>query len=976
MSSSSGSGDAGGGGGEEQDVDARIADLETKLFHNVYQYELHLEYIQCLKAKGNFMKLRHARERFSKHFPLSEDLWMRWIKDEECIDTSVQQLQYLKELFDRAHLDYLCPDLWVEEIRFFSEHLKERNAFGTKPDDDDDEDDSSDDDDDDDDEEMDVKEDKKKSKTLVTIQFVRDICEQAVAACAQHFNKIGDVFDQYELFEVSVLEFLAGRGDSDGLEEEKRRISSLHRRRLNIPQRNAGTGWQSYLQWMTAQGLDTEEKAEKRFLAARERSKKCEELEATLATEDASERRAAYLRYIDEEKKTSAERAATLYERAVTASPLDPGLWADYLLYLATTGKAATKQPLSSAAPRRAVRNCPWSSALWKHLLAHEERRGSEYNTVKGVLEEALQMPFQAPDDYVQVWLAFCQYCFRRTQLEGVAPTHEGEDALETWRLTVGGAKEYTEQYLSKETPGYASLCLYEAKTEALRFDNLTRAREVMEDLVRTGSFGKQLATWLPFFHFERISSGIDSARAVLRRAVQFVRDQPEAIVDTYTRFEEENGSLADVDDAARRCYQALQLAAAARAKAESKRGKKAPAAQQQNKRKQQREKDKPRGKRRQEERGGATPADDASRHNAAHARTKHDASSSASAPGTRAGDDDTGAGPSMKRAKMDSQAPASAHGHHDGDNYGGHGDGDGERRGFDVEAAQRTVFVKNLDFAVDEDMLQMFFKDCGAIRDIRLVRKPSGQSKGFAYIEFEEKSSLAFALSKDRQFMNGRPVLVDPCVDRSKTALRPKHQTGFDPRTVFVKRLDHSCTEQDVRTLFEQYGAVKEVRMVTTLAGKPRGFAYVEFEASRDAATAIMNLDKAEFKGRQLQVALSNPPSKGHAGEGERGPPQRDHRGQGAATAMGGMQPRALRASRKQGRGRGGRMTLMTSSASGTRATPTPATATTTSATSAEGATSTTTTTAGDTAATAAAAPKPKSNADFLAMMMQGKKK
>ena len=43
------------------------------------------------------------------------------------------------------------PDLYVEEIRFFHEHLKQRNAFGTKSDDDDDDDSDDDGDDDDDD---------------------------------------------------------------------------------------------------------------------------------------------------------------------------------------------------------------------------------------------------------------------------------------------------------------------------------------------------------------------------------------------------------------------------------------------------------------------------------------------------------------------------------------------------------------------------------------------------------------------------------------------------------------------------------------------------------------------------------------------------------------------------------------------------------------------------------------------------------
>ena len=33
---------------------------------------------------------------------------MAWIKDEQCIDMSYDQLVRIKDLFDRAHKDYLC----------------------------------------------------------------------------------------------------------------------------------------------------------------------------------------------------------------------------------------------------------------------------------------------------------------------------------------------------------------------------------------------------------------------------------------------------------------------------------------------------------------------------------------------------------------------------------------------------------------------------------------------------------------------------------------------------------------------------------------------------------------------------------------------------------------------------------------------------------------------------------------------------
>lgn len=67
-------------------------------------------------------------------------------------------------------------------------------------------------------------------------------------------------------------------------------------------------------------------------------------------------------------------------------------------------------------------------------------------------------------EDYVRVWLAFCHFCFRRTQAEAVVKTDADEDVVETWRMAVTGAKEYVAQYLQPETPGYNTVCLYEVR--------------------------------------------------------------------------------------------------------------------------------------------------------------------------------------------------------------------------------------------------------------------------------------------------------------------------------------------------------------------------------------------------------------------------------------------------------------------------------------------------------------------------------
>ena len=63
----------------------------------------------------------------------------------------------------------------------------------------------------------------------------------------------------------------------------------------------------------------------------------------------------------------------------------------------------------------------------------------------------------------------------------------------------------------------------------------------------------------------------------------------------------------------------------------------------------------------------------------------------------------------------------------------------------------------------------------------------------------------------------------------------------GTDPfKTLFVGRLAYSATEKDVRRALERYGAIKNVVLVKDKQGRPRGYAFVEFERESDLKCAV----------------------------------------------------------------------------------------------------------------------------------------
>lgn len=90
-------------------------------------------------------------------------------------------------------------------------------------------------------------------------------------------------------------------------------------------------------------------------------------------------------------------------------------------------------------------------------------------------------------------------------------------------------------------------------------------------------------------------------------------------------------------------------------------------------------------------------------------------------------------------------------------------------------------------------------------------------------------------------------------------TAAPPANTSG-QKHDVFVGNLAFSTTEEQLYTAFSELGRIIKVRMVTDLeTGKPRGFAFIEFEDPQAALSAIRNMNDYEINGRKIRVNFSN---------------------------------------------------------------------------------------------------------------------
>ena len=91
--------------------------------------------------------------------------------------------------------------------------------------------------------------------------------------------------------------------------------------------------------------------------------------------------------------------------------------------------------------------------------------------------------------------------------------------------------------------------------------------------------------------------------------------------------------------------------------------------------------------------------------------------------------------------------------------------------------------------------------------------------------------------------------------------------------KNIFVGNLSFGTTENTVRSIFESYGSVDRVNIVTDReTGQARGFAFVEMSVDAEGNAAINGLNGRDVDGRTLNVNEARPKTERGSGGGYRG--------------------------------------------------------------------------------------------------------
>jgi hypothetical protein len=128
------------------------------------------------------------------------------------------------------------------------------------------------------------------------------------------------------------------------------------------------------------------------------------------------------------------------------------------------------------------------------------------------------------------------------------------------------------------------------------------------------------------------------------------------------------------------------------------------------------------------------------------------------------------------------------------------------------------------------------------AAKQFRVQEQVESTLEGIVISSSEDTCTITQAMVKDTEKTIHQP---------QRPKMRASHFVN-----IFVGNLLFSVTEDHLRQLFEQYGEVEKVTLVTDReTGRSRGFAFVEMPDSQAAQSAIQGLEGKTLAGRTLTI-------------------------------------------------------------------------------------------------------------------------
>jgi squamous cell carcinoma antigen recognized by T-cells 3 len=629
----------------------------------------------------------------------------------------------------------------------------------------------------------------------------------------------------------------------------------------------------------------------------------------------------AYNEYLEFEtgqnrRKLDIGLCRALFERVLIRQGTDPSLWEDYVFFILERADIGPHAIAVLPVLQRATRHCPWSGSLWAQYLLSAEKNFKPIEELEQIKHNATTkglLDIGGVEEVLKMYTQWCGFLKRRAFVED-----SSEDDQMVAEFGIRAALESMSEFSQKKTAGGKVWVDPTFRLERIYIQFLSKggkwidARDIWKSLVSV--HGDSYDFWLKYYHWEMICWGKltegqvlteqsqgkstpapSHATSVLLDAVRRPKlDWPERICEIFLQHCEDHENVEELQDAVvvirkarkgiakRRETEALEAAELAQPN------------------------------------GDVTMADAAAVPNGKRKREIEGADSNAT---KKTKQEDPMSGPTdqtldpsslLKRDRENTtvivkKLPANTTetkvrqyfrdcGTINSLNLLVEKDGHSstatiefeskedvlsaqtrDMKTFDGESIEvqigsgSTVWVSNYPPTADEAYIRNLFKDvsslipsckfpandeqCGEIIDIRFPSLKYNTHRRFCYVQFKTAVGAEAATKLSGKSLGEKETLIA----RISAPNRKQGRSGpiYEEREIFISNLAFTAKEEDLRTVFGEFGTIEQIRVPKRIDGKMKGIAFIVY-ATSDAAKAALEVHLKEIKGRAVNVVMS----------------------------------------------------------------------------------------------------------------------
>jgi len=189
------------------------------------------------------------------------------------------------------------------------------------------------------------------------------------------------------------------------------------------------------------------------------------------------------------------------------------------------------------------------------------------------------------------------------------------------------------------------------------------------------------------------------------------------------------------------------------------------------------------------------------------------------------------------------------------------------------------NLYVKNLDEDTTEEQLGEMFGKFGEVTSRKIMVGPAPEEEaadatkskgaGFGFVSFAttEQAKAAVEALHDSELPSGKKLYVCRAQKRAErlAALQQQHlakkaenQARYKGVNLYVKNLDDTITDDQLREAFKEFGAITSAKIMRDERQQSKGFGFVCFNSADEATKAVTEMNGKIIEKKPLYVALA----------------------------------------------------------------------------------------------------------------------